>query len=97
MNKNIVEQVARTETELAKSQKQLAQLEHQKDKIITRNSNAERKARSRNLIQRGAILESINPLFRSLSNEQLQSYLQRVLRTEGARKLLEEMVRANLT
>lgn len=97
MAKSIVEQIKNTQMELEKSKKSLSQLKHKKDKIITRNSNVERKARTRKLIERGAILESINPSINLLSNEQLLEYLQLVLRTEVSRILLEDIVQANLS
>ena len=92
-NKSITQQIAECKNQLEQAEKEREQLTHQVDKIKSRNRQAEHKARTRRLIEKGAILESINPSFVSLSGEQLQAYLQAVLQTNTATKLLQEMTK----
>ena len=89
MNKSILSQIKQAKEQIEKTEIQLKQFENQKQNIITRNRNEEQKARTRRLIQRGAILENINPLIIGLSNEELKIYLTEVLGTAYATTLLE--------
>lgn len=93
-NKSITQQIADCKNQLEQAEKEREQLTHQVDKIKARNRQAEHKARTRRLIEKGAILESINPSILSLSNPQLQAYLQAVLQSDTATKLLEELTKA---
>ena len=95
MAKSIAEQIKELKIEIEKSEKTLSQLQHQKDKIIKNNNNAKRNKRTRNLIERGAILESMNPNFNLISNNQSQEYLQKIFHTYDARKLLEDIIQTN--
>ena len=88
-NKNIIAQIEKCKSDSEKKQEEIKQLKNKKQKLLAQQRNAEQKIRTRRLIERGAILESINPSILSISNEQLQTYLQRILRTEQAEKLLE--------
>lgn len=96
-NKSITQQIADCKNQLEQAEKEREQLSHQVDKIKARNRQAEHKARTRRLIEKGAILESIHPSILSLSNDQLQFYLQAVLYTDLAIKLLDKMTRAEPT
>lgn len=93
-NKSITQQIEDCKKEIEQAEKEREQLTHQVEKMKARIRQAEHKARTRRLIKKGAILESINPSILSLSNEQLQAYLQAVLQTDTAIKLLDEMTRA---
>ncbi len=96
-NKSITQQIEDCKKQIEQAEKEREQLTHQADKMKTRNRQAEHKARTRRLIEKGAILESINPSILSLSNEQLQAYLHAVLQTDTAINLLDEMIRAEPT
>ena len=51
------------------------QLEHQRSRLLNRDKQAERKARTRRLIERGAILESVFPETADLSGEEVKAFL----------------------
>jgi len=96
-NKSIMEQIADCKNKMEQAEKEKQQLTHQAEKIKARDRQAEHKARTRRLIERGAILESINSSILSLSGEQLQAYLQVVLQNDTAKNLLQEMTRGKHT
>ena len=56
--------------ELEKAMQKKEQLEHQMSRLLNRDKQAERKARTRRLIERGAILESVFPETADLSGEE---------------------------
>ena len=53
----------------------IEQLEHQMSRLLNRDKQAERKARTRRLIERGAILESVFPETADLSGEEVKAFL----------------------
>ncbi len=91
-NKSIVEQIKDTQEELEIMQTEKKQKERQLEKLQSREREKERRERTRNLIEKGAILESIHPSISCLSKEQLKIFLQQVLQDEGALHLLSKMM-----
>ena len=67
---------------------QIAQLENQRKKLMQSHKEEERKARTKRLIERGAIVESFISDADALTNEQVQSFLAKTIQTEFARKIL---------
>ena len=65
----------KTAAELEKALQKKEQLEHQMSRILNRDKQAERKARTRRLIERGAILESVFPETADLSGEEVKAFL----------------------
>lgn len=61
--------------ELEKAMQKKEQLEHQMSRLLNRDKQAERKARTRRLIERGAILESVFPETADLSGEEVKAFL----------------------
>ena len=61
--------------ELEKAMQKKEQLEHQMSRLLNRDNQAERKARTRRLIERGAILESVFPETADLSGEEVKAFL----------------------
>ena len=57
-------------------EKQLLQAKHRLEEAEARDRVKERKARTRRLIQEGAILEKVFPKAKDMSLEELQAYLQ---------------------
>ncbi len=90
-NNKIIEQIEKNKINVEKKQDEIRQLKNKERELLAKQRKEEQKIRTRRLIQRGAILESINPTFVSIPNEQLQTYLQKVLLTETARKLLDDI------
>ena len=61
--------------ELEKAMQKKEQLEHQMSRLLNRDKQAERKARTRRLIERGAILESVFHETADLSGEEVKAFL----------------------
>ena len=57
------------------TEKEFLQAKHRLEEAQARNREKERKARTRRLIQEGAVLEKAIPQIRQMSLEQLESYL----------------------
>ena len=57
------------------TEKEIIQAKHRLEEAQARNREKERKARTRRLIQEGAILEKAIPQVRQMSLEQLEVYL----------------------
>ena len=67
----------------------IRQLENRQKVLLNRKSDAERKARTHRLIERGAILESAFPFVIPLSNEEVKAFLSDVSQLSEVRKLLK--------
>ena len=80
--KNIDEQIAKT-------QAQINQLTNKKKRLISEQKQAERKKRTKRLIEQGAILESVIGNAENFSNEQLQTLLIEIFSSESARAKIE--------
>ncbi|MGE5494658.1 MAG: DUF3847 domain-containing protein [Burkholderiales bacterium] len=81
-----------TEEKIESVQDQIRQLENQRKRLMQEQKEQERRARTKRLIERGAILESLIPEADAFTNEQIKAFLEKTIRTESARKAL-----ANLT
>ena len=75
-----------TEERIESVQEQIRQLENQKKRLMQEQKEQERKARTKRLIERGAILESLIPEADAFTNEQIKAFLEKTIRTESARK-----------
>ena len=82
--KNIDEQIAKT-------QAQINQLTNKKKRLISEQKQAERKKRTKQLIERGAILESVIGNAEELSNEQLQTLLIEIFSSESVRAKVKNL------
>jgi hypothetical protein len=83
----------KTATEkIAEAQEKIAQYENQVKKIRHQQKEADRKARTKRLIERGAILESLIPGADALTNSQIKAFLEKTIANDFARRAL-----ANLT
>ena len=60
--------------------KKLEQEKHRLEQALNRNRDKERKARTRRLIQEGAILEKVLPQVRGISLDMLEQYLRSVFK-----------------
>ncbi|MBQ2663375.1 MAG: DUF3847 domain-containing protein [Clostridia bacterium] len=60
--------------------KKLEQEKHRLEQALNRNRDKERKARTRRLIQEGAILEKVLPQVKDISLDMLEQYLHSVFK-----------------
>lgn len=64
---------------MTEAEKKLLQAQHRLEEVQARNRVKERKARTRRLIQEGAILEKMLPEVQSVELSELEGYLSRKL------------------
>lgn len=81
----------RLKAEQEKAQKELRQLENRQKILLNRQRDAERRARTRRLIERGAILEGVFPLAPNISGEEVQAFLVALSRLPGAAELAAKL------
>lgn len=62
----------------------IRQLENRQKVLLNRKSDAERKARTHRLIERGAILESVFPEIIPMTGEQIKAFLITLRRSNGS-------------
>ena len=67
--------------EIESVQEKIRQLKNRQKVLLKKQSDAERKARTRRLIERGAILESIFPEIVPMTNEQVKALFEKMRRT----------------
>jgi hypothetical protein len=74
---------------------QLTQLENRKKTIQKRQQDDERKARTKRLIERGAILESRIPNPTNYTNEQIKAFLVKTIQPDTAQKFLDSLTQSD--
>lgn len=72
------------EEEKHKLEKEIRQLENRQKILLNKKADAERKARTRRLIERGAILESVFPAVATMTGEEVKAFLLSLSRLPGA-------------
>ena len=85
MPKTITEKIEETKL-------QIAQYQNREKQLMQREKIEERKLRTRRLIERGAIIESIFSETASLTNEQFKTFLVQTISEDSARKVLENLI-----
>jgi len=75
-------------------EEQIRQLENQRKQLLQQQKAANRKARTKRLIERGAILESLISGADALTNEQIKAFLEKTVQTVLARNILDNMTAA---
>jgi hypothetical protein len=84
--------MAKTKLERAAAiDEQMTQLANQKKKLLQQHREAERKARTRRLIQRGAILEGFIPDPETYTEDEIQAFLKETLATKFAKDALRRI------
>lgn len=91
MHQNITAQTEQKKDEREKVLKEIRQLENRQKILENKQRDAERRARTRRLIERGAILEGVFPLSPDLSGEEAKAFLIALSRLPGAAKLAAEL------
>jgi hypothetical protein len=69
-------------------EEQIAKLEQQRKALIQAQKEQESKDRTRRLIQRGAILESLIPNAVALTNDQIKAFLEKIITGDYAKRQL---------
>ncbi|MDL2258166.1 DUF3847 domain-containing protein [Eubacteriales bacterium OttesenSCG-928-K08] len=77
-----------TKERIQSVQEQIRQLENQKKRLLQEQKEQERKARTKRLIERGAILESFVSDASALTNDQIKAFLEKTITSEYAKKAL---------
>ena len=68
---------------------EIRQLENRQKILLNRKTDAERKARTRRLIEHGAILESIFPATTGMTGEEVKAFLSAISRLPEVMRLLK--------
>ena len=90
--------MAKTRTEKIESiQTEIQQLENQRKKLIQQEKEADRKARTKRLIERGAITESLITGAETLINEQFKAFLEKTVTSSYAARALAEIAATPVT
>ena len=76
--------------QIQKTQQQIDELTNKKKKLLSKQKNEERRKRTKRLIERGAILESVIGNAEDFSNEQIKDILIKILSGENARAEIEK-------
>ena len=69
--------------EIKSVQEKIRQLKNRQKALLQKQSDAERKARTRRLIERGAILESVFPEVVPMTSEQAKAFLEKMQRSNA--------------
>jgi len=69
-------------------QAQIQQLENERKRLVQRQKEQESKDRTKRLIERGAILESLVPGAAEYTNEQIKAFLEKTVGSDSAHKIL---------
>lgn len=78
---------------IAKAEEEIRQLQNKKRRLLNQQKSEERKARTRRLIERGAILESLLEQPEQFGNEQIKGLLEVALRSAQAQEYLRKSIR----
>lgn len=73
-----------------KVQNEIRQLENRQKILLNRQNDAERRARTRRLIEHGAILESVFPAISAMTGEEVKAFLLSVSRLPGVLELMQD-------
>ena len=77
--------MANLNDQIGKINEQIKQLQNKKKTLLAKESEEKRKKRTKRLIERGAILESVIGNAEDFSNEQLQALLIEIFSSEFAK------------
>ena len=90
-------ELQKLQTEQEKVQREIQQLENRQKILLNKKTDAERRARTRRLIEHGAILESIFPALTGLSGEEVKAFLLSLSRLPGAAEAAERVAKSGRT
>ena len=90
MHKNIAAQTAAKKAEQEEVKKEIQQLENRQKILLNRQRNEERKARTRRLMEHGAILEGVFPTVTTMTGEEVKALLVTLSHLPGAAEIAEQ-------
>ena len=92
-----MKELERIKAEKERREKEIRQLENRQKILENKQRNEERKARTRRLIERGAILEGIFPLASNLSGAEVKAFLIALSHLPGAAELTANLPKSGDT
>jgi hypothetical protein len=81
--------IGKLKSQQEKVKTEIRQLENRQKILLNRKTDAERKARTRRLIEHGAILESIFPATTAMTGEEAKAFLSAISRLPEIVQLLK--------
>ena len=84
----------RIKTEKERREKEIRQLENRQKILLNKQHDAQRRLRTRRLIERGAILEGVLPLTPDLPGEEVKAFLIALSHLPGAAELADKIHRS---
>ena len=84
----------RIKTEKERREKEIRQLENRQKILLNKQHDAQRRLRTRCLIERGAILEGVLPLTPDLPGEEVKAFLIALSHLPGAAELADKIPRS---
>ena len=84
-----MKELEKLKSQQEKVQKEIEQLQNRQKILLNRKTDAERKARTRRLIEHGAILESIFPAATAMTGEEVKAFLSAISRLPEVMWLLK--------
>ena len=90
-------ELQKLQTEQEKVQREIQQLENRQKILLNKKTDAERRARTRRLIEHGAILESVFPATVTMTGEEVKAFLLSLSRLSGAIEAAEKAAKSGRT
>ncbi len=81
----------RIKTEKERREKEIRQLENRQKILLNKQHDAQRRLRTRRLIERGAILDGVLPLTPDLPGEEVKAFLIALSHLPGAAELADKI------
>lgn len=92
-----MKELQKLQTEQEKVQREIQQLENRQKILLNKKTDAERRARTRRLIEHGAILESVFPATVTMTGEEVKAFLLSLTRLPGATEAAEKAAKSGRT
>ena len=81
--------IGKLKSQQEKVKTEIRQLENRQKILLNRKTDAERKARTRRLIEHGAILKNISPATTAMTGEEAKAFLSAISRLPEVMRLLK--------
>ena len=86
-----MKELERIKAEKERREKEIRQLENRQKILLNKQHDAQRRLRTRRLIERGAILEGVLPLTPDLPGEEVKAFLIALSHLPGAAELADKI------